>query len=107
MLDFVMYIFQVARLAISSSLSSQLLLNSTVATMTVPGPIARALVSDRLMFTLPRETEENASDDMFYQQELVVDIGLRSSVRNIMYADMDEGPATTSSREGSAERLPV
>lgn len=96
------------RVLITSSLSSQLLLNGTVVTtLSVPPALATALGAESVTLMLPpREDgggDESTSDDLFYYDDLVVDIGLRTSVRNIMYADMED-PSTA--RDGS-ERLPV
>ncbi|KAI8049116.1 uncharacterized protein B0P05DRAFT_563784 [Gilbertella persicaria] len=107
MLDCVVYILQIIRVLITSSLSSQLLLNGTVVTtLTVPPALATALGAETVTLMLPpREgsNSEDSTEDLFYHHDLVVDIGLRSSVRNIMYADMED-PSTA--RDGS-ERLPV
>lgn len=95
------------RVLITSSLSSQLLLNGTVVTtLSVPPALATALGAESVTLMLPpREDggDESTSDDLFYHDDLVVDIGLRTSIRNIMYADMED-PSTA--RDGS-ERLPV
>jgi hypothetical protein len=110
MLDCIVYVFQIVRVLITSSLSSQLLLNGTVVTtLSVPPALATALGANSVTLMLPpRESSDNTgddstSDDLFYHNDLVVDIGLRTSIRNIMYADMED-PATA--RDGS-ERLPV
>ncbi|KAG2204853.1 hypothetical protein INT46_010981 [Mucor plumbeus] len=107
-LDCIVYIFQIVRVLITSSLSSQLLLNGTVVTtLSVPPALATALGAESVTLMLPpREDgdgDESTSDDLFYHDDLVVDIGLRTSIRNIMYADMED-PSTA--RDGS-ERLPV
>ncbi|CAO3628321.1 unnamed protein product [Mucor hiemalis] len=109
MLDFIVYLLQIVRVSIASSLSSQLLLNGTViTTLSVPPALATALGADSVTLMLPpregvTDNDDSTSDDLFYHGDLVVDIGLRNSVRNIMYADMDDA---TTARDGS-ERLPV
>ncbi|KAI8643419.1 hypothetical protein BD408DRAFT_342377 [Parasitella parasitica] len=109
MLDCVVFILQIVRVLITSSLSSHLLLNGTVVTtLSVPRGLATALGAERVTLMLPpREDsssgDESASEDLFYHGDLVVDIGLRTSIRNVMYADMED-PSTA--RDGS-ERLPV
>ncbi|OAD08932.1 hypothetical protein MUCCIDRAFT_155055 [Mucor lusitanicus CBS 277.49] len=106
-LDCIVYILQVVRVLITSSLSSQLLLNGTVVTtLSVPPALATALGAESVTLMLPpREDggDESTSDDLFYHDDLVVDIGLRTSIRNIMYADMED---LSTARDGS-ERLPV
>lgn len=104
-MDLTIFVFQVVRVLITSSLSSQLLLSgSVVTTVNVPSPLVNALGADRLTLMLPPPSsgEQDDSEDLFYQNDLVVDIGLRTSIRNVMYGDED--PATA--RDGS-ERLPV
>lgn len=108
MLDCMVYVFQIIRVLITSSLSSQLLLNGTViTTLSVPPSLAGALGDSVTLMLPPREgvsdQEDASSDDLFYHNELVVDISLRNSIRNIMYADMED---TTTARDGS-ENLPV
>ncbi|KAI9275049.1 hypothetical protein EDC94DRAFT_591916 [Helicostylum pulchrum] len=106
MLDFVVYVLQIVRVLITSSLSSQLLLNGTVVTtLTVPPSLASALGDSVTLMLPPREvgSEHGDSDDLFYYNDLVVDIGLRNSIRNVMYADMED---SSTSRDGS-ETLPV
>lgn len=108
MLDFIVYVLQVIRVLITSSLSSQLLLNGTViTTLTVPPSLASALGDSVTLMLPPREVgndhDDSTSDDLFYYNDLVVDIGLRNSIRNIMYADMED---TSTARDGS-ETLPV
>lgn len=106
MLDFVVYVLQIVRVLITSSLSSQLLLNGTVVTtLTVPPSLASALGDSVTLMLPPREvgSEHGDSDDLFYYNDLVVDIGLRNSIRNVMYADMED---TSTARDGS-EALPV
>lgn len=105
-LDFVVYVLQIVRVLITSSLSSQLLLNGTVVTtLTVPPSLASALGDSVTLMLPPREvgSEHGDSDDLFYYNDLVVDIGLRNSIRNVMYADMED---TSTARDGS-EALPV
>ncbi|KAI7903315.1 uncharacterized protein BX663DRAFT_508201 [Cokeromyces recurvatus] len=107
-LDCIIYLFQIIRVLITSSLSSQLLLNSTIiTTLTVPPTLAAALGTDSVTLMLPPQdgnNDDNGSNDLFYHNDLVVDIGLKASIRNIMYADMEED--SNSARDGS-ERLPV
>ncbi|KAI8367877.1 hypothetical protein EDC96DRAFT_506392 [Choanephora cucurbitarum] len=108
MLDSTIYLLQIVRVLITSSLSSQLLLNGTVVTtITVPPGLATALGAESVTLMLPpREGSDgdgSNTDDLFYHNELVVDIELRNSIRNIMYAEMED-PSTA--RDGS-ERLPV
>lgn len=108
MLDFVVYLLQIVRVLITSSLSSQLLLNGTVVTtLTVPPSLAGALGDSVTLMLPPRdvgsEHGDSTSDDLFYYNDLVVDIGLRNSIRNVMYADMED---TSTARDGS-ETLPV
>ncbi|KAG2230172.1 hypothetical protein INT48_003477 [Thamnidium elegans] len=107
MLDFVVYVLQIVRVLITSSLSSQLLLNGTVVTtLTVPPSLASALGDSVTLMLPPREVGsdgDSTSDDLFYYNDLVVDIGLRNSIRNVMYADMED---TSTARDGS-ETLPV
>lgn len=88
------------RVLITSSLSSQLL--SFVTTLSVHPALVTAIGAERVTIMLPTR-DESTSDDLFHHDDLVVDIGLRSSIRNIMYADMED-PNTT--RDGS-ETLPV
>lgn len=108
MLDLMVYVFQIVRVLITSSLSSQLLLNGTViTTLSVPPSLAGALGDSVALMLPPREgvsdNDDSTSDDLFYHNDLVVDIGLRNSIRNIMYADMED---PTTARDGS-ETLPV
>ncbi|KAI8878238.1 hypothetical protein K501DRAFT_196325 [Backusella circina FSU 941] len=104
LLDLTIFVFQVVRVLIASSLSSQLLLNgSVVHTVNVPGALVNALGTDRLTLMLPPLAGDHEEvDDLFYQNDLVVDVGVGTSIRNIMYGDED--PATA--RDGS-EQLPV
>jgi hypothetical protein len=104
-LDCVVYVLQIIRVLITSSLSSQLLQNGTVVTtLAVPPALAAALGSNSVTLMLPprEESDDSNSDDLFYHNDLVVDIGLRTSIRNIMYDNDD--PSTA--RDGS-ENLPV
>lgn len=106
LLDCVVYVLQIIRVLTTSSLSSQLLLNGTVVTtLSVPPALAAALGSNSVTLMLPprEENDTDSSGDLFYHNDMVVDIGLRSSIRNIMYADMED---TSTARDGS-ERLPV
>ncbi|KAI9486932.1 MAG: hypothetical protein EXX96DRAFT_551197 [Benjaminiella poitrasii] len=113
-LDCIIYFFQIIRVLITSSLSSQLLLNSTIiTTLAVPPTLAAALGTDSVTLMLPPQQQENSeeSDDLFYHHDLVVDIGLRASIRNIMYADIEDDLNTSTTnavatRDGS-EHLPV
>ncbi|KAL0080943.1 hypothetical protein J3Q64DRAFT_1701468 [Phycomyces blakesleeanus] len=104
-LDSVVYIGQIIRIFISSSLSQTLVNSSIATTLAVPPALVPALGSDRITLMLPSERTQNEEncDDLFYHPGLVVDISLRSSVRNVMYADMED-PHTA--RDGS-DRLPV
>lgn len=110
MLDFIVYIFQIVRVLITSSLSSQLLLHGTViTTLAVPPALASAIGAESVTLMLPPREEvsgdgdDSTSDDLFYHNDLVVDIGLNTSIRNVMYADMED---QSTARDGS-ERLPV
>ncbi|KAI9019271.1 hypothetical protein CLU79DRAFT_720524 [Phycomyces nitens] len=104
-LDSVVYIGQIIRIFISSSLSQTLVNTAVATTLTVPPALVSEIGSDRITLMLPSErtyNEENL-DDLFYHPGLVADISLRSSVRNVMYADMEDSHAA---RDGS-DRLPV
>lgn len=108
MLDFMVYAFQIVRVLITSSLSSQLLLNGTViTTLSLPPSLVGALGDSVTLMLPPREgvsdNDDSTSDDLFYHNDLVVDIGFRNSIRNIMYADMED---VNTARDGS-ENLPV
>lgn len=112
MLDFIVYLFQIVRVLITSSLSSQLLLNGTViTTLAVPPALASAIGAESVTLMLPpregggssADGGEDTSDDLFYHNDLVVDIGLSTSIRNVMYADMED---PTTARDGS-HNLPV
>ncbi|KAI8370480.1 uncharacterized protein BYT42DRAFT_582582 [Radiomyces spectabilis] len=112
LLDFVIYVFQTIRIFISSSLSSQLLLNGTaITTVRMPPALATALGAESVTLMLPPSSSSSSSqgeddestDDPFYQHELVVDIGLRQTYRNIMYAEIED---IGTARDGS-EQLPV
>ncbi|KAI7892143.1 uncharacterized protein EV154DRAFT_505763 [Mucor mucedo] len=104
MLDFMVYGLQIIRVLITSSLSSQLLLNGTViTTLSVPPSLAGTLGDSVTLMLPPNGSEGEDSDDLFYHHELVVDIGFRNSIRHIMYADMEDH---TTARDGS-ENLPV
>ncbi|KAI8988624.1 hypothetical protein BDF20DRAFT_814754 [Mycotypha africana] len=143
LLDCVIYLFQIMRVLITSSLSSQLLTNGTaVATLQVPPALAAALGTENLTLMLPPsndtrinenleennyhntisssstapirdDTSQTSSahfstdfDGLYYGDELVVDIGLKDSIKNLIFVDSmrDDNPST--SRDGS-ERLPV
>ncbi|KAI8993522.1 hypothetical protein BDB01DRAFT_776573 [Pilobolus umbonatus] len=107
-IDTTIYALQIVRVLVTSSLSSQLLLNGTVVTtLAVPPTLAAALGAESVSLMLPpregADSEDSTSEDLFYYNDLVVDIGLRASIRNIMYGDIEDG---STARDGS-ERLPV
>ncbi|KAG0747486.1 hypothetical protein G6F62_002648 [Rhizopus arrhizus] len=111
LLDFIILILQVIRVLVTSSLSSQLLLHGTVVTtLAVPPALATAFGADTVTVMLPSRERRTASgedlnsaEELLYHNELVVDIGLRSCLRNIMYAEVEDGNAA---RDGS-DSLPV
>ncbi|KAI9281176.1 hypothetical protein BY458DRAFT_499806 [Sporodiniella umbellata] len=110
LLDVVILILQTARVLVTSSLSSQLLLHGTVVTtLPVPPALATAFGADTVTLMLPsrdrraNEEDSNGAEELLYHNELVVDIGLRSCFRNVMYAEVEDG---NSARDGS-DGLPV
>ncbi|CAO3702242.1 unnamed protein product [Rhizopus stolonifer] len=107
MLDVVVLILQTARVLVTSSLSSQLLLHGTVVTtLAVPPALATAFGAETVTLMLPsreRSGSEESTEELLYHNELVVDIGLQSCFRNIMYAEVEDGG---SARDGS-DSLPV
>lgn len=110
MLDFVVLLLQTVRALVTSSLSSQLLLHGTVVTtLPVPPAIATAFGADTVTVMLPSRDRRlggdgsDTTEELLYHNDLVVDIGLRSCIRNIMYAEIEN---SNSARDGS-DSLPV
>ncbi|CEG68531.1 hypothetical protein RMATCC62417_04775 [Rhizopus microsporus] len=109
MLDFVVLLLQTVRALVTSSLSSQLLLHGTVVTtLPVPPAIATAFGADTITVMLPSRDRRlgdgsDTTEELLYHNDLVVDIGLRSCIRNIMYAEIEN---SNSARDGS-DSLPV
>ncbi|KAI9494673.1 hypothetical protein BDB00DRAFT_817804 [Zychaea mexicana] len=98
MLDMIIYILQVIRIFITSSLSSQLPENGTVTTLPVPAPLVSALGAESLTLMLPSTIPNDDEEDPFYRNDLVVDVGLRTSLDSVL---------RSSPREDAVDRLPV
>ena len=107
MLDLIIYVLQVIRIFITSSLSSQLPENGTVTTLPVPAPLVSALGAESLTLMLPstrpnnNNNNEDDNEDPFYRHDLVVDIGLRTSIDNVLRS------SSTTRQDDPIDRLPV
>ncbi|KAI7863850.1 hypothetical protein BDF14DRAFT_1733252, partial [Spinellus fusiger] len=97
LLDSAVYIVQALRVLISSHLSQLLV---PVSANTVSSAVS---TSTTAIIDTGRHSMENTRGDLFYYPGVVVDIGLRSSLRNALYADMED---SRSARDGS-DQLPV
>ncbi|KAI7853575.1 hypothetical protein BDC45DRAFT_510581 [Circinella umbellata] len=106
MLDLIIYVLQVVRIFITSSLSSQLPENGTVTTLPVPAPLVSALGAESLTLMLPstipnnNNNDDNDNEDPFYQHDLVVDIGLRTSIDNVLHS-------SSTRQDDPIDQLPV
>ncbi|KAI8580322.1 hypothetical protein K450DRAFT_237978 [Umbelopsis ramanniana AG] len=87
-LDFIILCFQVILIFTSSSLTSALLQRVT----TTAANVAAAAGNDTSSSNHERIEEESAEiqePPIGYEHELVVDVNLRASIRNVFYAEMD------------------
>lgn len=82
-LDFVILCFQVILIFTSSSLTSALLqrASSTAAANNAESSSNRSRTDE--------ETVENQEPPIGYEDEFVVEVNMRSSIRNVLYAEMD------------------
>ncbi|KAI8138938.1 hypothetical protein BJV82DRAFT_628482 [Fennellomyces sp. T-0311] len=99
MLDLIIYVLQVIRIFIMSTLHVPD--NGTVTTLPVPAPLISALGAESLTLMLPSAipTSSDEEGDPFYRNELVVDVGLRASLNSVLQSPPRE--------EDPIDRLPV
>lgn len=91
LLDFIILCFQVILIFTSSSLTSALLQRASSTNTTTTTTTATATTSE------PASNHERIDDEVpdsqeppiGYEHELVVEVNLRSSIRNVLYAEMD------------------
>jgi hypothetical protein len=86
-LDFIILCFQVILIFTSSSLTSALLqrASSTNTTTTTTATTSESASNERIDDEVPDSQEPPIG----YEHELVVEVNLRSSIRNVLYAEMD------------------
>ncbi|KAG2180133.1 hypothetical protein INT43_003921 [Umbelopsis isabellina] len=82
-LDFVILCFQVILIFTSSSLTSALLQRASTTTA------ANNAESSSNRPRTEEETVENQEPPIGYEDEFVVEVNMRSSIRNVLYAEMD------------------
>ncbi|CAM0139718.1 unnamed protein product [Umbelopsis sp. WA50703] len=82
-LDFVILCFQVILIFTSSSLTSALLQRASAST------VSNNAESSSNRPRADEEISENQEPPIGYEDEFVVDVNLRSSIRNVLYAEMD------------------
>ena len=99
MLDLIIYVLQVIRIFIMSTLHVPD--NGTVTTLPVPAPLISAIGAESLTLMLPSAmpTANDDEEDPFYRNELVVDVGLRTSLNSVLHSPPRE--------EDPIDRLPV
>lgn len=86
-LDFIILCFQVILIFTSSSLTSALL--QRVSTTTANAAAAANDPSSSNHERIEEESAESQEPPIGYEHELVVDVNLRASIRNVLYAEMD------------------
>jgi hypothetical protein len=85
-LDFVILCFQVVLIFTSSSLTSALLQRASTNAATATASSSDAASNHERS---EDEVQDSQEPPIGYEHELVVDVNLRSSIRNVLYAEMD------------------
>jgi hypothetical protein len=87
-LDFIILCFQVILIFTSSSLTSALLqrASSTNTTTTTTATTSESASNHE---RIDDEVPDSQEPPIGYEHELVVEVNLRSSIRNVLYAEMD------------------
>jgi hypothetical protein len=87
LLDFIILCFQVILIFTSSSLTSALLQRATTNTTNAANTANDTNSSNHER--IEEEAVDSQDPPIGYEHELVVEVNLRASIRNVLYAEMD------------------